>query len=597
VTVQAASAGRPVPAARAVQQSFDELGRSLRDVTFCVVDLETTGGSPAGGSQITEVGAVKVRGGELLGELQTLVNPAQPIPPFIAVLTGISDHMVASAPPISAVLPPLLEFARGCVLVAHNAPFDIGFLTHVARELGHPWPGFEVLDTAVLARRVVTRDEAPNCRLASLARVFRARTTPIHRALDDARATVDVLHGLIERLGGLGVHTLEELQSYSSRVSAEQRRKRHLAEPLPHAPGVYLFRDGRDEVLYVGTSVDLRSRVRRYFTASETRTRMGEMVGLAESVIGVVCATPLEAEVRELRLIAEHKPRYNRRSRHPERGVWLKLTVEPWPRLSVVRQVLDDNADYAGPFGSRRAAERALHALHETFTIRQCTQRMGSAPARSACALAEMRRCLSPCDGSAVAATYSAEVERVRRALLHSPEAVRRRVATTMEALARQERFEEAGIHRDRLTALVRGTARSQRLTGVSRCPELVAAHRDDAGRWQVHVVRHGRLAAAGVIPPAANARDWVRALRDGAETVLPGAGPAPAATAEETERVLRWLETPGVRLVHVVGEWTCPVAGSRRLLPLLDPVSLRSGVGAFDHDGRYGNRTPRRTP
>ncbi len=567
-----------------VQASFDELGRALREVTFCVVDLETTGGSPTAGSRITEVGAVKVRGGELLGDFQTLVNPSAPIPPFIAVLTGITDAMVAVAPPIGQVLPSFLEFARGSVLVAHNAPFDVGFLTHCAAELGQPWPGFEVLDTAVLARRVVTRDEAPNCRLATLARVFRARTTPTHRALDDARATVDVLHGLIERLGGLGVHTLEELQSFSARVTVEQRRKRHLAEPLPHAPGVYLFRGPRDEVLYVGTSRDLRSRVRRYFTASETRTRMGEMVGIAESVTGIVCATPLEAEVRELRLIAEHKPRYNRRSRHPERGVWLKLTAEPWPRLSLVRQVLDDGADYAGPFGSRRVAERALAALHETFRIRQCTQRLSRDPHGSACALAEMARCLSPCDGTAAAASYAAEVDRVREALVSRPEAVRARLNATMEALAAQERYEEAGLQRDRLTALVRGTARSQRLTGVTGCAELVAARRDDAGRWEVHVVRHGRLAAAGVIPAQASARAWVLELRASAETVVPGPGPAPAATPDETEVVLRWLESPGVRLVHVDGEWTCPVGGSRRLLPLLDGASdSRVAVAPFD--------------
>jgi DNA polymerase III subunit epsilon len=230
------------------QRTFDELGRPLRDVTFCVVDLETTGGSAAGGSMITEVGAVKVRGGVVMGEFQTLVNPHAEIPAFIAVLTGITNSMVSQAPPIESVLPAFLEFADGCVLVAHNAPFDVGFLRHFAEQQGRAWPAFEVLDTAVLARRVITRDDAPNCKLASLARVFNASTTPNHRALSDARATVDVLHGLMERLGGLGVHTLEELQTFSARVSSAQRRKRHLAEGLPHAPGVYLFRDEQRRV-------------------------------------------------------------------------------------------------------------------------------------------------------------------------------------------------------------------------------------------------------------------------------------------------------------------------------------------------------------
>ncbi len=311
------------------------------------------------------------------------MNPHQSIPAFIAVLTGITDSMVATAPAIEQVLPQFLEFAQGCVLVAHNAPFDVGFLKHFAAEQGRPWPAFEVLDTARLARRVITRDDAPNCKLGSLATLFGAATTPNHRALSDARATVDVMHGLFARLGGLGVHTLEELQTFSSRVSQAQRKKRHLAEALPHAPGVYLFRDERDRVLYVGTSKDLRTRVRTYFTASETRSRMGEMVGLAESVTGIECATPLEAEVRELRLIAEHKPKYNRRSRFPERAHWVKVTVEPWPRLSMVRQVSDDGAEYLGPFGSKKVAERAVAALHETFPVRQCGGRMAKQPSQS----------------------------------------------------------------------------------------------------------------------------------------------------------------------------------------------------------------------
>ena len=197
------------------QRSFDELGRPLRDVTFCVVDLETTGGSVGDGDMITEIGAVKVRGGEVLGEFQTLVNPHTAIPAFIAVLTGITNSMVADAPPISSALPAFLEFARGSVLVAHNARFDVGFLRHFAQQQDIPWPDFEVVDTVKVARRVVTRDEAPNHKLSSLARVFRSGTTPNHRALADARATVDVLHGLMERLGSLGVHTLEELQTYS----------------------------------------------------------------------------------------------------------------------------------------------------------------------------------------------------------------------------------------------------------------------------------------------------------------------------------------------------------------------------------------------
>jgi DNA polymerase III subunit epsilon len=568
----AAAVAAPDPAIpiRGVQPSFDDLGTPLRDVTFCVVDLETTGGAP-GSSSITEIGAVKVRGGELLGEFQTLVNPAEPIPPFIAVLTGITDLMVASSPRIDSVLPAFLEFAHGCVLVAHNAPFDVGFLKHDSQVHGYEWPDFAVVDTALLARRVLTRDDAPNCKLGTLAKVFRATTTPNHRALADARATVDVLHGLFERVGSLGVQTLEDLQTFSARVSPAQRAKRHLAESLPHAPGVYLFTNDRGEVLYVGKSKDLRNRVRSYFTASETRTRIGEMIGIATGVRGIECGTTLEAEVRELRLIGEHKPRYNRRSRFPERQHWLKVTVEPFPRLSLVKQVRDDGAGYLGPFSSRKTAERAMAALHEAFPIRQCTDRMSRSPKGSPCVLADLGRCVAPCDGRIDVAEYGEFVAALRTALTVDPTPVIQALTTRIDLLSAVERFEDAAVHRDRLGAFVRSSARMQRMAAVTGCAEICAAKRTEDGGWELHVIRYGRLAAAGLSPSGTDPRKYLELLRASAETVLPGVGPVATASPEEIEAVLRWLDSPGIRLVEMDGTWTCPVSGAGRHLSRLD--------------------------
>jgi DNA polymerase-3 subunit epsilon len=380
------------------------------------------------------------------------------------------------------------------------------------------------------------------------------------------------------------VHTLEELATFSSRVDPEQRRKRHLAEPLPHAPGVYLFRDARDRVLYVGTSKDLRRRVRSYFTASETRSRMGEMVRLAESVEGIVCATPLEAEVRELRLIGEHKPRYNRRSRHPERVLWLKLTREPWPRLSLVRSVLDDGADYVGPFNGRRTAERAMAAAHDAFAVRQCTGRLPRSPSQSACVLAEMGRCLSPCNGAVDADAYAAEVARLRRALLLDPSPVVSAADRRMQSLSSTERYEEASVLRDRLAAFVRATARTQRLSALTRLPQLVAARQQEDRSWEIHVVRHGRLAAAAVMRGGVSAPDFVATVVAGAETVPAGLGPAPAASASETECALRWLEQPGVRLIQIEGTWCSPVSGAGGRLATHDAAeSARTSLVPFD--------------
>ena len=216
--------------------SVDPAAVSLADTTFVVLDLETTGGA-ADGAGITEIGAVKVRAGEQLGVFGTLVNPGEPIPPFITVLTGITEAMLAPAPPIEGVLPSLLEFLRGAVLVAHNAPYDVGFLKAACARHGYPWPQLRVLDTAALARRALTRDEVPNRKLSTLAQFFRSVVQPTHRALDDAKATVDVLHGLIERLGSFRVHTLGDAIEFAKAVTPTQRRQRHLAEGLPHGPG------------------------------------------------------------------------------------------------------------------------------------------------------------------------------------------------------------------------------------------------------------------------------------------------------------------------------------------------------------------------
>jgi DNA polymerase III subunit epsilon len=185
---------------------------------FAVIDLETTGWSP-GVAAITEIAAVRVLGGRRQGEFASLVNPGVPVPPGIEDLTGISDWMLAAAPRLPAVLPGLLDFADGCVLVAHNAPFDVGFLRAACAECGLTWPRFTVLDTVMLARQLMNPDEVPDCKLGTLARFFRARTAPSHRALADARATADVLDWLIRRLTHHGIRTLDQLRAWPDVVA------------------------------------------------------------------------------------------------------------------------------------------------------------------------------------------------------------------------------------------------------------------------------------------------------------------------------------------------------------------------------------------
>ena len=560
-----------------VQPSFDELDEPLRTTSFTVVDLETTGGS-AGADGITEIGAVRVRGGEVLGEFQTLVDPGMPITPSVSVLTGITDAMVAAAPGIGVVLPAFLEFARGSVLVAHNAPFDVGFLRAACGELGVPWPGFAVVDTALLARRVLTRDEVPNCRLGTLAAFLGATTSPNHRALMDARATVDVLHALIGRLGSLGVQSLPELRAFSAQVTPAQRRKGHLADGLPTAPGVYVFRDGQGSPLYVGTSRNLRARVRQYFVASETRSRMGEMVGLAERVDPIVCAHALEAQVRELRLIAAHKPRYNRRSKYPERAVWLRLTDEAFPRLSVVRAAPRSGA-FLGPLRSQRQAEAVRDAIHDAVPLRQCSDRLSLRRAvRAACALAGIGRCQAPCEGHTSPARYAVLVELVAAAWSGDVRPLIDPLERRLALLAEQQRYEQAGVVRDRIATVVRACARMQRLRAVTSIDELVAARAAEVGAWEISVIRRGRLAAAGVVPRGAQPWPVIEALIATADVVDPAHEPL----TEEVECVLRWLEEPGTRLVHASAPWALPAHGAGGLISWLATDAARRSANPF---------------
>ncbi|ANY08599.1 DEDD exonuclease domain-containing protein [Pseudonocardia sp. HH130630-07] len=547
------------------QLTLDELGTPLRDVTFCVVDLETTGGSHRA-DVITEVGLVSVRGGVPVGELSTLVDAGVRIPADVTRLTGISTAMLAGAPPLGAVLPTVLDRLRGAVLVAHNAPFDTGFLRAACGRHERPWPAPPVLCTARLARAVLSRSECPSVRLGALAAHFGCRTTPDHRALTDARATVEVLHHLLERIGNLGVQSLEELLQLVKdrsphRPTTAQRRRRHLADAVPSVPGVYLFRGGNDEVLYVGTSGDLRRRVRSYFTAGERRRRVRDMVALAERVDTVECAHALEASVRELRLIAAHRPRYNRRSRNPGRAWWVVPTAEAFPRLSVVSTPREGAL---GPFGSRRAATDVLDAALDAVPLRRCTIRIPARnPSGTPCALHELGRCAAPCAGLQPAEEYAPAVETWHALVRGHSDAPLQELAAGVEERSADGRYEAAARARDRLAALASGVDRAGTLAGLAALEEVVGARPDGRGGWELAVLRHGRLAAAGCAPRGTRPMPVVESLRAGAQTVLPEPGPLRGAPAEEVRLLYRWLTEGGTRLVYSTPSWAEPAHGA----------------------------------
>ena len=340
----------------------------LAGATFCVVDLETTGGSP-GFSKVTEIGAVRMRGGEVVERFVTLVNPNRPIPQVVTELTGIDDEMVAGSPDIEDALARFVEFAGQDVLVAHNAPFDLRFLNYERRRLAsryftQPW-----LDTLVLARRLLD-GQVERHDLRTLAGWADTSVQPIHRALPDAEATAEVLMVLLELLAERGVDTLERAVAFGGTGGARHAYKLALAEELPALPGVYVMRDRRGRALYVGKAADLRRRVRSYFGPGG---RHGRLIGRAleqlDSIDHEVCGSEFAALLRENDLIKQLNPPCNRRGAGAG-GRFLKISWgEMAPRLYVVSRVLADGASYFGPIRSERLAREAVERLHAMYPL------------------------------------------------------------------------------------------------------------------------------------------------------------------------------------------------------------------------------------
>lgn len=537
------------------QLTFDDLGTPLYDVTFCVLDLETTGGSPLTCS-ITEIGAVKYRAGELVGSFATLVNPGTGIPPFITILTGITEQMVVAAPPIESALPPFLEFCRGTVIVGHNVRFDLSFLDSACRRLDYPLVGAEPggrrhVDTVGLARRLI-RPEVRDLTLATLARHFRSPFPPIHRALEDARATAHVFHALLERAGSLGVTGLDELLILPTARGSSYYQKLHLTEGLPRQPGVYMFFDRNGELIYVGKADNLRTRVRSYFYGDERR-RITDLLRQLHRVEYRVCAHSLESEITELRLIHAHRPRFNQRSRPPRRTLFVRLTEEPFPRLSVAHKLASQGRLWLGPFRSKRTADLVVEAFWASTQLRRCTGRAGSR--QGLCAPGQMGVALCPCAGGLSADLYAQVIDTIVGALDHDPGLVLDPIAHKMRRLAAERRFEEAAQMRDRYRALAKALERA-------RAWQALAA----AGRIELEsnlgervVVDQGRLVAAwrsGQAPPL-----LVSAIEaDDAPTATYPVPPTMDA-AEEAHLIWQWMTGGRVRVIESSGPLVLPVA------------------------------------
>jgi DNA polymerase-3 subunit epsilon len=426
----------------------------LEEVELVVFDLETTG-LAAGRDQICEIGAVRVRGLELVDSFQSLVNPRVALPEPIARLTGIREQELKGAPSTATVVRRFLAFAGDELLVAHNSRFDQRFLE---RQLGDRRLSEPPLCTAALARRLL-EGRLRRVGLASLADFFGVPTQPCHRALPDAEATAQVLVHLIGLAQEIGARRLSELRSLAAPRKRRVHGKRLLARGAPSRPGVYLFRDRHDQVLYVGRARDLRARLRSYFRSDRQRPSVEAALLALARIEWRVLGSELEAALEELRLIRELAPPANSRGRRREQGVYLRRRGDDF--------VVSKQPGPLGPLGSRRQAALAARAL-------------------GSCTEVELAGLLQ-----------GRPLPRLRARLDHLSEGLR---------------YEEAARLRDRIEALEKVVERLRRLDRLRRLELCLIAPAVEAGWQKAFFVSGGVVRAVRPVPPGLGARIEIEA-------------------------------------------------------------------------------------
>jgi DNA polymerase-3 subunit epsilon len=371
------------------------------------VDLETTGGHAAR-DRVIEAGVVLLEGGQVVEEWSTLVNPGVRIPYAIQQFTGISEAMVADAPPFAEVADALAARLEGRLFVAHNARFDYGFVRSEFRRLGRRFRA-PVLCTVRLSR-ALTPDVRGHNLDAVMAR-YGIACEARHRALGDARVLADFLRIARERFPADG------LAAIVARLTAAPRLGPYLdpalADELPEGPGVYLIYGENDALLYVGKAKNLATRVPAHFADPQER-RAQELSRLARRVDWIETAGEFGALVTEALLVKERRPLLNRRLRGSEAWWTIMLGDDAsGPRATVVPLAPgEDPGDGYGMFRREVDAGRALEGLVREHGL--CAKRLGLERGEGSCIGYQLGRCRGACAGGEPVAVHAL---RVRMAL------------------------------------------------------------------------------------------------------------------------------------------------------------------------------------
>lgn len=518
--------------------------RDLADVVFTVVDLETTGATP-GFSKITEIGAVRVEGGREVGQFSALVNPGMPIPAMITGITGIDDQTVAGAPPIEVVLPRFVDFAAHSVLVAHNAPFDLGFLDYELGKLrGQSFPR-PAVDTLRLARKLCPQQR---CSLSALAYRFDTRVKPVHRALHDAQATGELLLLFLSWLEEQGVQTLEAVVRFCEPATRRNYHKISLTEGIPTTTGVYVMKDAKGAPLYVGKADNLRRRTRDHFLQRQA-FHARQALELLERIDVVETGSEFGALLLEGRLISRHRPPYNSHGTRAGGYHYVKLSAEEYPRLYATPNLRDDGSYYAGPFRKASLARRFVDCVNGAYPLRTCAHlpRNGR---EHACQRAGTGACLAPCRRS-LNGEYTAVVEQVGRVLRGHGEELDRRLVERQQAFVKALAFEQAAQLQKQREALERALRTVRRLRAAAR-DDLVLVYPAHRRGWvALWGVRGGRVAVEREVGRAAFGEQAAETFVAAFRAAEPPRPPLPATAVDELLLVHSWVEAhraaPGV--------------------------------------------------
>lgn len=365
----------------------------LPSVTF--LDLETTGATPLK-DRITEIALVRFDHGVETARWQTLVNPQQPIPPFIQSLTGINDGMVAEAPTFAEVADTLLAFLEGTVLAAHNVRFDHGFLKTEFKRIGITLRQ-KVLCTVKLSRLLYPQHYSHGID----AIVARHQITGLarHRAMGDVEAILVMLNDARRELGE------EAVKAAALKLMSAPTLPPHidasLVGELPEAPGVYLFYGENDLPLYIGKSVNLRARVLSHFSSDHASTKEMRMTQEMKRFEWIATAGEFSALLLESRLVKERQPIYNRQLRRERSLCSWQIDPAAQPLVSLVHEDEIDPSQMSHLFGTFRSKRQAVETLRKIAELSHlCVKALGLEPGRSGpCFAFQLRRCKGVCCG------------------------------------------------------------------------------------------------------------------------------------------------------------------------------------------------------